>query len=224
MLPEGGAAGFFISVEGVDGCGKTGIVQHLRDELGQSGFNVIATREPGGTSQGEALRALLLAGADDAWDPASELLLMTAARVEHVRRVIGPVLAAGKIVISDRFIGSTIAYQGAGRGTPETFIRDLHAKSVGPVWPDLTIVLDLDVEVGLARSRKRLQEGSIDEGRFEALDLDFHQRIRKSYLHQAEHDPDRHIVIDASGTPEQTRQGVLHAVRQRLPSRPYEAR
>ncbi|WP_254514658.1 dTMP kinase [Novosphingobium sp. G106] len=158
----------------------------------------------------------MLAGTDNAWDPGSELLLMTAARVEHVRRVIGPALSDGKIVVSDRFIGSTIAYQGAGRGMSEEFIRSLHEQVVGPLWPDLTIILDLDVEVGLERSRRRLQSSNTDEGRFETLDLDFHQRIRRSYLDQAARDPERHAVIDAAGTSEETKLKVLEAMRLRL--------
>jgi dTMP kinase len=193
-------AGFY-AVEGVDGCGKTGMVRYLVDQLRSQGGEGEATREPGGTPQGERIRSLILSGTDDAWDPHSELLLMTAARVEHVRRVITPALALGRFVVSDRYVGSTIAYQGAGRGMSEAFIRELHAATVGDIWPDLTIVLDLDAETGLLRSRKRLATSSVDEGRFETLDLDFHRRIRASFLGQARRDPARHVVVDASGTP-----------------------
>lgn len=202
----------FYAVEGVDGCGKSGMVRHIVAHLEAGGRAAIATREPGGTPQGEQLRALLLSGNDDAWDQQSELLMMTAARVEHVRRVILPSLSRGVSVVSDRYVGSTIAYQGAGRGMADDYIRLLHREAVGDVWPDLVVVLDLDPEIGLARSKRRLSDGAIDEGRFETLDLAFHHRIRQSFLDQAARDPDRHVVIDARGTPEEVRARTLAAI------------
>lgn len=205
-------AGAFIAVEGVDGSGKSGVVRHLIAALTQRGHDVLGTREPGGTPQGEALRGLLLAGEDDAWDPRAELLLMTAARVQHVARVVLPAVAAGRVVVSDRYAGSTLAYQGAGRGMAEGLIRDLHAAVVDDVWPDLTLVLDLDPAVGLARSRKRLATDAIDEGRFESLDLAFHQRIRAAFLAQAAAAPERHVVIDASGPPDAVQAAALTAI------------
>lgn len=205
-------AGAFIAVEGVDGSGKSGVVRHLIAALQARGHDVLGTREPGGTPQGEALRGLLLSGADDAWDPRAELLLMTAARVQHVARVVLPAVAAGRIVVSDRYAGSTLAYQGAGRGMAEGLIRDLHARMVDDVWPDLTLVLDLDPTIGLARSRRRLASDAIDEGRFESLDLPFHQRIRAAFLAQAASAPDRHALVDASGTPDAVQTAALVAV------------
>lgn len=202
---------FFYAVEGVDGCGKTGITRHLVDHLNETGRRAILTREPGGTPQGEQIRSLILSGSDDAWDPYSELLLMTAARVEHVKRVILPALAAGTSVVSDRYVGSTLAYQGAGRGMPEEFIRLLHRVAVDDVWPDLVIVLDLDPRIGLARSKGRLTAAAIDEGRFETLDLAFHCRIRQSYLDQAAADPRRYVVVNAEGSPEAVRQRTIRA-------------
>lgn len=202
----------FYAIEGVDGCGKTGVVKHLAEHLNRTGRPAIMTREPGGTPQGEKIRALILSGTDDAWDQHSELLLMTAARVEHVKRVILPALASGSSVVSDRYVGSTIAYQGAGRGMPEDFIRLLHRVAVGDVWPDLVIVLDLDPRIGLARSKVRLSASALDEGRFETLDLEFHRRIRQSYLDQASADPQRHVVVDATGDAEQVRRRVIDAV------------
>ncbi|MEI5686050.1 dTMP kinase [Sphingomonas kyungheensis] len=194
-------AGVFIAVEGVDGSGKTGVVRRLVAGLQARGHDVVGTREPGGTPQGEALRSLLLAGEDATWDPRAELLLMTAARVQHVARVVLPAVSAGRVVVSDRYVGSTLAYQGAGRGMSEALIRDLHAAVTDDLWPDLTLVLDVDPTIGLTRSRKRLSDGAIDEGRFESLDLAFHQRIREAFLAQANAAPDRHAVIDASGAP-----------------------
>ena len=205
-------AGAFIAVEGVDGSGKSGVVRHLIAALRAQGHDVLGTREPGGTPQGEALRGLLLSGADDAWDARAELLLMTAARVQHVARVVLPAVAAERVVVSDRYAGSTLAYQGAGRGMSEALIRNLHATVVDDVWPDLTLVLDLDPALGLARSRRRLAVEAVDEGRFESLDLAFHQRIRASFLAQAAAAPERHVVVDASGTPEAVQAAALAAV------------
>lgn len=205
-------AGAFIAVEGVDGSGKSGVVRYLIAALQAQGHDVLGTREPGGTPQGEALRGLLLSGADDAWDPRAELLLMTAARVQHVARVVLPAVTAGRIVVSDRYAGSTLAYQGAGRGMAEGLIRDLHASMVDDVWPDLTLVLDLDPTIGLARSRRRLAADAIDEGRFESLALPFHQRIRAAFLAQAAAAPDRHALVDASGTPDAVQTAALAAV------------
>lgn len=205
-----------IAVEGVDGSGKSGVARAIAAGLRAAGIDPVTTREPGGTPEGESLRALILAGKDDTWDPASELLLMTAARVQHVRHVIQPALAQGRVIVSDRFVGSTIAYQGAGRGLSVDFIRHLHEQTVGPVWPDLTVLLDVDAATGLARSRKRLADAQIDEGRFEGLHLAFHQRIRQSFLDQARGAPDRHLVIDASPAPDAVQAAALAGVRARL--------
>ncbi len=201
-----------IAVEGGDGSGKSGAARAIVAGLQAHGVDVLATREPGGTPQGEAIRALILSGDDATWDPKSELLLMTAARVQHVRRVIAPALTQGRVVVSDRFVGSTLAYQGAGRGISNIFIKHLHEETVGPVWPDLTVILDLDAGLGLRRSRSRLADAVVDEGRFEGLELAFHQRIRQSFLDQAAAAPARHVVIDASGTMEAVQAAALDAV------------
>ncbi len=192
-------------LEGGEGGGKTGVVAHLVDQLRDKGFDVLATREPGGTPEGKTLRSILLQAGGPSWDPAAELLLMGADRVQHLRRVIEPALAAGMIVVCDRYVGSTLAYQGAGRGLAEKFIREMHAETTGDAWPDLTILLDIDPAIGLSRSRKRLDVGSIDEGRFEQLDLDFHRRVRDSFLAQAAQLDDRAIVIDASGSEDEVK-------------------
>ena len=190
--------GIWLTLEGGEGSGKSGVVAHIAQALRGLGHDVLATREPGGTPEGQALRSLLLSADAPAWDPAAELLLMGAARVQHVRRVIAPALASGIIVVCDRYVGSTIAYQGAGRGLPERLIRDIHAGTTGDAWPDLTILLDIDPVIGLARSRRRLSDDAVDEGRFEDLDLDFHRRVRASFLDQAARDPGRTIVVDAA--------------------------
>lgn len=207
------AKGLFVAVEGVDGSGKSGVVRHLAQALRADWPEVIATREPGGTPEAETLRALVLAGEDASWEPASELLLMTAARVQHVKRLIEPALARGALVISDRYVGSTLAYQGAGRGFDEGFIRTLHRDAVGDRWPDLTLVLDVDAGLALGRSKARLSQAEVDEGRFETLDLAFHQRIRASFLAQAQAAPERHALVDASSDAATVQDAALHALR-----------
>ena len=173
------------------------MVAELSSRLQRSGFEVVTTREPGGTPEGLALRALLVRPQAAAWEPWAELLLMIAARVQHIERVIRPAVAAGKIVISDRFVGSTIAYQGAGRGLPIASIERLHREACGDLWPDLTVVLDVVPAVGLRRAQNRLSQDLSDEGRFEQLELAFHQRVRNSFLSQAHGSPGRHAVVDA---------------------------
>jgi dTMP kinase len=190
-------AGRFIVIEGGDGAGKSSVISALAKFLAAAGAQVLLTREPGGTPEGLDLRALLLAKGGPEWDDRAELLLMTADRVQHVQRVILPALAAGHTVLCDRFVGSTIAYQGAGRGIEPADILALHRDFVGDLWPDLTLWLDIDPELGLARSRRRMaQLGGRDEGRFEALDQAFHHRVRACYRQVASERG--WTVIDAS--------------------------
>jgi dTMP kinase len=192
--------GAFFAIEGGEGAGKGSIQKDLSFRLAAAGFQVLQTREPGGTPEGLELRKLLLGSDGKIWDPWSELLLMTAARVQHVRRVILPAIERGETVLSDRFVGSTIAYQGAGHGLAAAEIEHLHRHAVGEVWPDLTIVLDIDPRIGIARSLARLGQLQLDEGRFEAMSLEFHDRIRASFLQQAAAKPGAHIVIDAGAS------------------------
>jgi dTMP kinase len=210
------ARGRFIVLEGGDGAGKGSAIASLADCLRDDGCQVLTTREPGGTPEGLQLRALLLAEEGKVWDRGSELLLMTAARVQHVRRVIEPALVAGMVVLCDRFLGSSLAYQGGGRGIPPDLILDLHRRFVGDFWPDLTVLLDVDPAVGLQRSRQRLGDDGVDEGRFEALDQDFHERVRRSFLDQAARHPDRTVVIDAGQPIGLVQQAVIGQVRTRL--------
>jgi dTMP kinase len=181
LLPQS----FFVALEGGEGSGKTSVLASLVAAFP----DVLVTREPGGTAEGLALRGLLLSEQGLDWDASAELLLMTAARVQHVKRLVLPALQAGRLVVCDRFLGSSLAYQGAGRGLAAAMIQDLHARFVGGLSPDLTIVLDVDPRVGLSRSVRRLVDGAIDEGRFEKLDLAFHQRVRAAFLAQAASDP-----------------------------------
>ncbi len=206
------AGGRFIVLEGGEGAGKTGTIAFLAAELRARGFDVVTTREPGGTPEGAALRRLLLAGEGFDWTPEAELLLMTADRAQHVARVVRPALAAGRIVISDRYAGSTLAYQGAGHGLDRELILDLHRRALNDLWPDLTLVLDVPPEIGLRRSIARLGSEGVDEGRFEGLDLDFHRRVRQSFLDLAAAAGRWARVIDATATPETVKAEALAAV------------
>ncbi|GAB0114730.1 dTMP kinase [Acidisoma sp. C75] len=206
-------AGRFIVFEGGDGAGKGSVLAAVAAALRAEGRAVLTTREPGGTPEGLGLRALLLSEAGRVWEPGAELLLMTAARVQHVERVIKPAVAAGQIVLCDRFVGSTLAYQGGGRGLPEVLIRALHRDFVGDYWPDLTVLLDVAPAIALGRSRARLAESAADEGRFEALDLGFHERVRAAFLAQAAAAPARTLVVDAAPALAEVEAGVLAQLR-----------
>ncbi|WOK36737.1 dTMP kinase [Sphingomonas sp. C3-2] len=204
--------GVFIVVEGCDGSGKGSAVAALGAHLMALGHDVLLTREPGGTDEGLELRRLLLSAEGAIWDEGAELLLMIAARIQHVKRVIQPALAAGRVVLCDRYVGSTLAYQGAGRGLSQEMILMLHRQFVDDFWPDLTVLLDVDARLGLTRSRARLVEQGLDEGRFEDLDLAFHQRVGDDFRAQAGRCQDRTLVIDANPTMDIVREAVLNGV------------
>ncbi len=203
--------GRLIVLEGGDGSGKTTLTAALAALLGAEGHEVVATREPGGTPEGLVLRSLLLAESGTAWEAEAELLLITAARVQHVRRVISPALARGAVVLCDRFIGSTLAYQGGGSFIDPAIILGLHRDLVGDIWPDATLLLDLDPASALARSRARLAAAGHDEGRFEARDIDYHARVREAFLALARAYPGW-TVLDAARPPE----ALLNAARAAL--------
>jgi len=207
------APGQFIVFEGGDGAGKGSALAAAAEALRADGLEILTTREPGGTEEGMALRGLLLSEAGRVWDQGSELLLMTAARVQHVKRVIRPAVLAGKIVLCDRYLGSTLAYQGGGRGLPPSLILGLHRDFVEDYQPDLTVLMDVDPAVALGRSRSRLAALGADEGRFESLDLSFHQRARASFLEQAQAAPDRTLVVDAAAPLDAVQSAVLAGLR-----------
>jgi dTMP kinase len=170
------------------------------------------TREPGGPPGAEAIRELLLHGAEQRWDAIGETLLFYAARRDHVTQLIGPALDRGSWVVCDRFADSTLAYQGYGRGVPLADLVALHRFALGEFAPDLTLILDLPVEAGLARAARR--PGAAD--RFERLDREFHQRIRDGFRQVAADNPARCLVIDAAGDPESVHRAVLAAVAMRF--------
>jgi dTMP kinase len=180
--------------------------------LTRAGIAAQRTREPGGSEGAEAIRRLLLEGADERWDAIAETLLFYAARREHVTRLITPALDRGTWVVCDRFADSTIAYQGYGRGLPLAELQALHSFALGDFAPDVTLILDLPVAEGLTRAARR--SGNTD--RFERLDHAFHERLRQGFHQIAAADPQRCVVIDASGDVETVHRAVLGAVVERL--------
>jgi len=184
----------------------------LADALRQAGLRVARTREPGGARGAEEIRRLLVEGTPQRWDAESEALLMVAARRAHLVETIWPALERGDWVVSDRFADSTLAYQGYGRGLPQQALKNLHEFIAGDFKPDLTIILDLPVEVGLSRAAHRHGQ----ETRFESMDREFHERLRQGYLDIARQEPKRCLVIDATGTVEVVHQAIRAAVHARL--------
>jgi dTMP kinase len=197
--------GAFITIEGPEGAGKTSQAERLRSRAAEAGIDVVLTREPGGTPLGEGIRgALLDPGARH--DPRTDALLFNAARAQLVRDVIGPALDRGTLVICARFADSTAAYQGHGAGLPIGDLRAVERFATGGLRPDRTILLDLPVEVGLAR------KGG-ERTRFETVfDLDFHRRVREGFLAMARAEPDRFRVIDASADADEVFDDVLRAL------------
>lgn len=195
--------GLFITLEGVEGCGKTTQITRLADYLRGKGREVVCTREPGGTPVAEKIRALLLDPAHKEISPTTELLLYEAARAQHVDELIRPALDAGKVVVCDRFADSTTAYQGAGRGLSAEAVTPLHALATGGLWPDLTVVLDLAAEEGLRRAG---HVGPSD--RLEQEPLEFHERVRAGFLEIAEREPYRVKIVDATQSPDEVAQAI----------------
>ena len=204
--------GLFITFEGGEGAGKSTQLRRLAERLSADGWEVVATREPGGSAGAEAIRALLVTGAADRWSPLTETLLMYAARRDHIERVIDPALARGAVVLCDRFADSTRAYQGAGGGAPASLIAALEADVLGATRPDLTLILDLPAEAGLARAAGR---GGA-EARFESKPLAFHERLREAFLSIARDEPGRCVVIDADAGEDQVAWAVWDACAPRL--------
>ncbi len=184
--------GRFITLEGLEGSGKSTNLAHLKARLEAAGTPVLVTREPGGTPIGEQIRELLLDHRNDGMHPDTELLLMFAARAQHLQQVILPALEAGTWVVSDRFTDASYAYQGGGRGMPEERIAALEAFVQGGLQPDLTLILDLPVATGLERAGKRSAPD-----RFEREQAEFFERVRAVYLARARRWPARYRVIDA---------------------------
>lgn len=206
----------FITLEGGEGVGKTTQQALLAERLQQEGYACLCTHEPGGTALGKKLRALLLQG--DPISPLAELLLYAADRAEHVQTRIRPALAAGQVVVCDRFTDSTLAYQGYGRGLDLELIRQLNQWATGNLQPHLTLWLDLPPQVGLERIRSR-QRDPFQGDCMEQAQLPFHQRLYRGFQELAAAEPQRIVRIDAQGSPQDVAQRIWSVVKDRLAAR-----
>lgn len=207
-------SGYFITFEGGEGSGKSTQIQLLVDYISRalSGVAPVVTREPGGTDSAESIRQLLVTGKAERWRAATEAMLMSASRHEHVAHVLRPALAAGKLVICDRYNDSTRAYQGIVGGVPREDIEALNRLACGDLVPDLTILLDMDVAEGLRRASDRAG----DESRFESKGLEFHQKVRTAFLDLAGRYPDRFVIVDAGRSVETVAADIVDIVMPRL--------
>lgn len=212
QAPNGGGRGRFISVEGGEGSGKSTQIRLLADKLNEHGVDARLTREPGGSPGAEQIRALLVSGETGRWDAMTEALLHTAARRSHLVATVWPALGLGRWVISDRYADSTLAYQGFGHGLPLEDIRRLHRLANENFWPDLTLILDVPVELGLERAGRR---GGAED-RYERMGQDFHERLRQGFKTIAEAEPQRCALIDSSGDVETTAWAIWKVVSIRL--------
>lgn len=203
-------AGKFLTFEGIDGCGKSTQMRILGSELRLRGYQVITTREPGGTQFGNRLREALL-DIDEQVDPLAELLVFAADRAQHVRTLIRPSLESNHIVLSDRYADATTAYQGEGRGFPASTINQAIKLATGGLKPDLTLLFDLPVEMSLQRARKRHNDG-IQPDRLDVEGVKFYERVRNSYLNLASAEPKRFRIIDASKAVEEVHTQVMKVV------------
>ncbi len=210
--------GLFITFEGGEGAGKSVQLARFAEYLQKIGEEVVTTREPGGTETGKAIRRLLVEGEKDKFDEITEILLFYADRRIDLTKVIHPAMKAGKIVLSDRFNDSTIAYQyyGSNKFTDRRIMDNLYQIVAGDFKPDITFLLDIDVKIGLERSFKKAQTMTTKELRFENEDIAFHERLRQGYLELARQEPERFIIIDASGTMEEVSKKIIDAYHKRI--------
>ncbi len=209
--------GKFITLEGIEGSGKTVQLHLLEEELKKRKVRFLITQQPGGTPFGKEVRQILLQREGAQREPTAELLLYLADRYQHLKEVIEPSLTQGLHVLCDRYHDATLAYQGHARGIGFAMVDQLAEILALPI-PDLTLVLDVEVEIGLKRARERNQkENSETWGRFEAEDLDFHRRVREGYQLLVQREPERVLLVDASGTPEEVFEQLLGLLEQKVP-------
>lgn len=208
--------GRFITFEGGEGAGKSTQVRRLVARLRERGVEVIATREPGGSPGAEAIRNLVLTGSADRWSPATETLLMYGARRDHIERTILPALESGAWVVCDRFADSTRAYQGGAGGVDPAFISALEQHLLADVKPDLTLVFDLPVDIGLARAEAFAKADGHAETRFESKGVAFHERLRAAFRAIAQAEPERCAMIDAGAGMDEVEHQVWAAITERL--------
>lgn len=201
----------FITLEGIEGSGKTTQAGYIVQSLQGKGHDCVITREPGGTRIGEKIRTILLDPESKDMDPLTELLLYTADRAQHIKEFIYPNLSAGKIVLCDRYYDATVAYQGFARGLDMGLIKRLHRLIFADLKPDITILLDLPPEVGLSRAWRQIKNGTRTdlETRFEKETLSFHEKVRSGYLELAHLEPERFRVVDASKDENRVRETII---------------
>ena len=207
--------GVFIAFEGGEGAGKSTQVQRLHGWLTEQGIAARATREPGATGIGGTLRSIVLDPANTQLSPRTEALLYAADRAQHVHEVLSPALAAGEVVVTDRYVDSSLAYQGAGRTLEPAEVRSISRWATEGLTPDLTVLLDLPPETGLARAR-----GRAAADRLEGESVGFHQRVRATFLQLAGAEPARYLVLDATGSPDDLADAVRVRVAELLAGRP----
>lgn len=213
--------GYFITFEGVEGCGKTTQIKLLSEFLTARGISTVLTREPGGCPIADKIRAILLDAENRAMSPLAELMLYAAARAQHVTEVISPALEAGKIVLCDRFCDATVAYQSFGRGIDRNVIDTLNIQACQGVSPDLTVLVDCEPAIGLERARRRIEATSGPrEERFELEELSFHHRVRAGYRQLAADQPDRFLIIDGSDSIEKIFAIISAQLLARIPEAP----
>jgi dTMP kinase len=221
MIPQMSRWGKFITFEGLDGTGKSTQMRKLAAVLRAGGLKVIETREPGGTLTGEKIRKVLLDSSTAGLAPLAEMALMFASRAQHIAEVIEPALAAGNVVLCDRFTDSTEAYQGSGRRLGSEAVRELHRVLCGNMQPDLTFLLDSDAGASVSRARRRNKRNSKegghgDENRFEQETRAFFARVHAGYVAIAAREKGRVVMVDARGTPGQTHAKIVEVVRRKL--------
>lgn len=204
----------FITLEGIEGSGKTTQLRHMVDFLKNKGHDCVITREPGGTEIGKKIRAVLLDPDNSDLDPLAELLLYAADRIQHIQSKIMPSLRQGKMVLCDRFSDATTVYQGFARGLDLELINRLHEIVLGDLKPDITILFDLPPEIGLKRAWKQINSGDRTdmETRFEKEAVEFHEKVRAGYLALAQLEPERFRIIDASGDENQVKNDIMNTL------------
>ena len=201
--------GFFVTFEGIEGCGKTTQIRHLTARLEGKRLPFLLTREPGGTAIGDRIRRILLSSENSRMEPVTEFFLYVAARAQHISQVVLPALKDGKTVLCDRFADATLAYQGTGRGLNPAWIEEIHERFLKGLKPDLTFLLDLPVEEGLRRAWQRMENQTVKEDRFEKEALAFHRRVREGYLFLAGKEPERIVVLDGMKDEQSLRREIL---------------
>lgn len=211
--------GFFLTVEGIEGCGKTTQLKRLAKHLRDAGHNCVMTKEPGGTPIGDRVRAILLDPQAEGMDSLSELFLLAASRRQNVTEIVQPALEKGAVVLCDRYADASVVYQGYGRGLPLQQVLDINRWATNGITPDLTFVFDLPESVGLERARSRnTTENLMAESRLEGEDLAFHRRVREGYLALAKEHQERFAVIEGNRSIDDVFADVLGVLRERAPS------